>query len=88
MKFTEQKVNDTKHSKAEVLSASHLYAFSDSKFSCPCGRSHGEQRCRYMFVYDTKPWLMKPWVIFVWFSVAILVVLMELRILLGFTVGK
>lgn len=41
-----------------------------------------------MFVYDTKPWLMKPWVIFVWFSVAILVVLMELRILLGFTVGK
>jgi hypothetical protein len=40
-----------------------------------------------MCVYDTKPWLMKPWVAVVWFSVAVLVVLMELRILLGYTVG-
>jgi hypothetical protein len=43
--------------------------------------------CRYMATYDTVPFLFKLYSSIIWFGVAIIVVLMELRILLGYTVG-
>lgn len=36
-------------------------------------------------LYDTKPGLMKVWVPLVWFTVAVLVVLMEVGIAYGFS---
>lgn len=39
---------------------------------------------RYLVLYDTKPSLMKIWVPIVWFTTATLVVLIEVRIAVGF----
>lgn len=48
---------------------------------------HAAATRRYMVVYDVKPWLLKLWVPLVWFTVAILVVAIEVRILVGYTAG-
>jgi hypothetical protein len=39
-------------------------------------------------VYDTKPWLLKTWVPIVWFSIASLVVAVEIRLVYGFATNK
>ena len=43
--------------------------------------------CRYMVVYDVRPWVMKLWVPLVWFMVAALVIAIEVRIFVGYTAG-
>jgi hypothetical protein len=47
-----------------------------------------EMLCRYLVVYDTHPKLLKLWAPVVWYTVAALVVAMEIRMLVGYTANR